>query len=66
METFVANVPHSIVAGFTIGIALTIALPQIGDVLGITAKLPYPLIGKLQGIAANIGEFNIFAVLLAV
>ena len=62
----VAKVPHSIVVGFTIGIALTIALTQVGDVLGITAKLPYPLLGKLEGIAANIGEFNVFALILAV
>ena len=63
---FVAKVPHSIVVGFTIGIALTIALTQLGDVLGVKAKLPYPLIDKLQGISANIGEFNIYALLLAV
>ncbi len=62
----VAKVPHSIVVGFTIGIALTIALTQLGDVLGIKTKLPYPLIGKIQGIAANFGEFNYFALLLAV
>lgn len=64
--TFVARVPHSIVVGFTIGISLTIALTQIGDVLGIRAKLPYPLLDKIPVIAANIGEFNIFALLLAV
>ncbi|MDA7524046.1 SulP family inorganic anion transporter [Verrucomicrobia bacterium] len=63
--TFVARVPHSIVVGFTIGISLTIALTQIGDVLGIKAKLPYPLLDKIPVIAQNIGEFNIFAVLLA-
>lgn len=63
--TFVARVPHSIVVGFTIGIALTIALTQIGDVLGIKAKLPYPLLDKIPVIVQNIGEFNIFAVLLA-
>jgi MFS superfamily sulfate permease-like transporter len=62
----VAKVPHSIVVGFTIGIALTIALTQVGDVLGVKAKLPYPLLEKIQVIAANIGEFNIYAVLLAV
>ncbi|MCL4855324.1 MAG: hypothetical protein KJZ78_28510, partial [Bryobacteraceae bacterium] len=31
----VAKVPHSIVVGFTIGIAITIALSQIGEVLGL-------------------------------
>ena len=31
-------VPHSIVVGFTIGIAVTIALSQIGEVLGFKAR----------------------------
>ena len=30
-------VPHSIVVGFTIGIAVTIALSQVGEVLGLHA-----------------------------
>jgi len=63
--TFVARVPHSIVVGFTIGIALTIALTQVGDVLGIKATLPYPLIEKVQAIFKNIREFNLYALLLA-
>lgn len=63
---FVSKVPHSIVVGFTIGIALTIALTQVGDVLGIKTSLPYPLIDKIRVIAANIGEFNIYALLLTV
>lgn len=63
---FVSKVPHSIVVGFTIGIALTIALTQIGDVLGLKAKLPYPLLDKLTAISHHLGEFNIFALLLAV
>src|SRR5262245_46747679 len=32
-------VPHSVVVGFTIGIAVTIALSQIGEVLGISHGL---------------------------
>jgi sulfate permease, SulP family len=35
----VTLVPHSIVVGFTIGIAIVIAFSQIGDVLGITHPL---------------------------
>ncbi len=64
--TIVAKVPHSIVVGFTIGIALTIALTQVGDALGLKASLPYHLIPKLQAIGQHIGEFNLFALLLAV
>ena len=63
---FVTKIPHSIVVGFTIGIALTIALTQVGDVLGLKTKLPYPLIDKLWVIREHIDEFNIYALLLAV
>jgi MFS superfamily sulfate permease-like transporter len=60
----VAKVPHSIVVGFTIGIAITIALSQIGEVLGLTAKMGYGFFDKLTVIAANFGAINIFAVVL--
>ena len=60
----VAKVPHSIVVGFTIGIAITIALSQIGELLGLRAKLGYKFFDKLQGIAANIGELNLYALAL--
>ena len=62
---YVALVPHSIVVGFTIGIAATIALSQVGEVLGLQAKLGYKFLDKVQGIAANVHEVNWFAVLLA-
>jgi MFS superfamily sulfate permease-like transporter len=57
-------VPHSIVVGFTIGIAITIAMSQIGEVLGIKAKLPYGFFGKMQTIWAHIGEVSLFAIIL--
>jgi MFS superfamily sulfate permease-like transporter len=60
----VAKVPHSIVVGFTIGIAITIALSQIGELLGLRAKLGYKFFDKLQGIVANIGELNLYALAL--
>ena len=50
----VALVPHSIVVGFTIGIAVTIALSQIGEVLGLKAKIGYSFFDKVQVIAANL------------
>src|SRR6187549_2529811 len=52
MGRFVARVPHSIVVGFTIGIAMTIALSQLGEVLGLKAKLGYGFVEKISGIAA--------------
>ena len=57
-------VPHSIVVGFTIGIALVIALSQIGEVLGIKATLGSSFFAKLQGITANLGSINIYALLI--
>jgi sulfate permease, SulP family len=57
-------VPHSIVVGFTIGIAVVIALSQIGEILGLKASLGYSFLDKLTGIAANIGSINLYAVLL--
>lgn len=57
-------VPHSIVVGFTIGIAITIALSQIGEVLGFKASLGYGFFDKVSGIIANIGGVNWYAVAL--
>jgi SulP family sulfate permease len=62
----VARVPNSIVVGFTIGIAVVIAMSQVEQVLGLQAKLGYSLGDKLAGIAANLHEFNVYALLLAV
>ena len=57
-------VPHSIVVGFTIGIAVVIALSQIGEVLGFKASLGYSFIDKLTGVASNTGAINWYAVAL--
>jgi MFS superfamily sulfate permease-like transporter len=64
MGRFVARVPHSIVVGFTIGIAVTIALSQLGEVLGLKAKLGYGFVEKISGIAANIGQMNVYCLIL--
>jgi SulP family sulfate permease len=60
----VARVPHSIIVGFTIGIAVTIALSQAGEVLGLTAKMGYGFFDKMKVIAANAHLINPFAVTL--
>jgi MFS superfamily sulfate permease-like transporter len=57
-------VPHSIIVGFTIGIACVIGLSQIGEVLGLKAKLGYGFLEKLQGIWSNLGEVSIYAIIL--
>jgi MFS superfamily sulfate permease-like transporter len=62
----VARVPDSIVVGFTIGIAIVIGMSQVEQVLGFTTKLEGGLASKVQGIVANIGEFSIYAFVIAV
>lgn len=60
----VQKVPSSIVVGFTIGIAVTIAMTNIGEVLGLKAKLGGGLVEKVTGIWNHIGEFNSWALAL--
>src|SRR5690242_70846 len=60
----VAKVPHSIVVGFTIGIAVTIAMSQIGEILGLHAKMPTHFLEKVQTIAAHTAEINVYAIVL--
>jgi sulfate permease, SulP family len=60
----VARVPHSIIVGFTIGIAVTIALSQLGEVLGIKAALGYRFVEKVTAVAAYADQISVFAVAL--
>jgi MFS superfamily sulfate permease-like transporter len=61
----VEKVPHSIVVGFTIGIAIVIAFSQIGEVMGIKGKVGYSIVDQLSFIVTRIGDANWFALLLA-
>jgi SulP family sulfate permease len=61
----VARVPNSIVVGFTIGIAVVIALSQVEQVLGLKSKLDYGFVAKLKGIAAHFNEVNYYAIAIA-
>jgi sulfate permease, SulP family len=63
---FVRMVPHSIVVGFTIGIAVTIALSQGTEILGVKAKAGYDTISKLQHLFDHWGVLEIEAVALAI
>lgn len=58
-------VPNSIVVGFTIGIAIVIALSNIGEAFGIVLPLKGGLVTKLQAIAAEIASINWFALGIA-
>jgi len=61
----VTLVPHSIVVGFTIGIAIVIAFSQLGEVFGFHQKIGYDFIGQIQKTIAYIGEMNVYALIVA-
>jgi sulfate permease, SulP family len=61
----VALVPHSIVVGFTIGIAVTIALTQVGEMFGLPKKLGISFFEKVRGIADQVGYINWYPLALA-
>jgi MFS superfamily sulfate permease-like transporter/carbonic anhydrase/acetyltransferase-like protein (isoleucine patch superfamily) len=63
---YVNMVPHSIVVGFTIGIAVTIGLSQVGEVFGFANALPYKFAGKVSGIVDQFGALKIWAFILAI
>jgi MFS superfamily sulfate permease-like transporter len=66
MGRIVAKVPHSIIVGFTIGIAVTIALSQIGEVLGIKAAMGYAFMDKVRTVAANADQISIYTIALGI
>ncbi len=64
----IALVPHSIVVGFTIGIAVVIATSQLGEILGLPNKMGYSFLDKLRGIGEQVGslsDINGYAVIIA-
>jgi SulP family sulfate permease len=64
---YASYVPHSIVVGFTIGIAVTIATSQVSEVLGLhTEPGHHGFLAKMQTIGEHLGEFNGNALLLAI
>ena len=61
----VEKVPHSIVVGFTIGIAIVIAFSQSGEVLGFKGKVGYGIIDQVGYLIAHVSEANVFAIAMA-
>jgi MFS superfamily sulfate permease-like transporter len=61
----VTLVPHSIVVGFTIGIAVVIAFSQMGEVFGFKEKIGYDFIGQIQKTIHYIGDTNVYALIVA-
>jgi sulfate permease, SulP family len=59
-------VPNSIIVGFTVGIAIVIAMSNFGEALGLQLGLKGGMLTKIQGIAAQIDMVNYYALGLAV
>lgn len=67
MGRIVKQVPHSIIVGFTIGIAVSIAVTQGTEVLGVQATAEgHGAWPKLQAMLEHFGHLNLWAVVLAV
>jgi len=66
MGKLVEKVPHSIVVGFTIGIAIVIAFSQVGEVFGLHQKVGYGIVDQLSVLFTYIGDTNFFSLILAV
>ncbi len=58
-------VPHSIVVGFTIGIAIVIAFSQLGEVFGFKEKIGYGLIGQISKTIELMPTMNMYSLIIA-
>ncbi|MDP1596971.1 MAG: SulP family inorganic anion transporter [Methylotenera sp.] len=61
----VTLVPHSIVVGFTIGIAIVIAMSQMGEVFGFKEKIGYDFMSQIQKTLEYLPDMNIYALIVA-
>lgn len=59
-------VPNSIIVGFTIGIAIVIALSNAGEAFGISLPLKAGLITKVQTIGSQFNSVNWYAFAIAI
>lgn len=51
-------VPHSVVVGFSVGIAVTIALTQFGEIFGLKTPITGSFLNKIHLLWENIGQAN--------
>jgi MFS superfamily sulfate permease-like transporter len=58
-------VPNSIIVGFTVGIAIAIALTNIGEALGLQLSIKGGLISRVREISSHFGDVNWYAFLIA-
>lgn len=65
MGRFAKLVPNSIIVGFTVGIALVIALSNIGEAFGISLPIKGGIVTKVRTIAENLSGINWYALGIA-
>ncbi len=65
MGKYAKLVPNSIIVGFTIGIAIVIAMSNAGEALGLTLGIKGGVFSKLKEIIAQIDRVNFYALGLA-
>jgi SulP family sulfate permease len=58
---FIALVPEPVIEGFTVGIALIIAVSQLKDLLGLSTHVPADLVHGLPALWAARGQVNVAA-----
>ena len=58
-------VPHSVVVGFSVGIAVVIALTQMGEVLGLKQSMSGSFLDKVRVISDHAHEANSSAIIIA-
>lgn len=63
---FIALVPEPVIEGFTVGIALIIAVSQLKDLLGLSAYVPADLVHGLPALWAASSQANPAALILGV
>jgi sulfate permease, SulP family len=65
MGKLARHVPDSIIVGFTVGIAVVIALSNFGEALGLRLGLTGGLASKVSAIASQIDAVNLYALAVA-
>lgn len=58
-------VPHSIVVGFTIGIAIVIAFSQLGEIFGFKEKIGYGIVEQISKTIKYFPEMNLYSLIIA-
>ena len=61
---FIALVPEAVIEGFTVGIALIIAVSQLKDLLGLSAHVPADLIHGLPALWSARSQANVPAIIV--